>query len=72
MKLEFIWYNARPHPGPLDCEPPLNFPDLAAVQTWTDANAVEAVADRIQRGLYVQMNPFEVAMAKRKLPAAGA
>ena len=48
------------------------FPDLAAVQAWTDANAMEAVADRVQRGLYVPMNRFEVAMAKRKLPAAGA
>ncbi len=53
-------------------ESPRQFPDLAAVQAWTDANAMEAVADRVQRGLYVPMNRFEVAMAKRKLPAAGA
>ena len=53
-------------------EPPRHFPDLAAVQAWTDAIAVEALADRVQRGLYVPMNRVEVAMARRNLPAAGA
>ncbi len=53
-------------------EPPRQFPDLAAVQAWTDTIAVEALVDRVQRGLYVPMNRFEVAMAKRNLPAAEA
>jgi hypothetical protein len=46
---------------------PHRFPDLQALQTWFDSNALETLEDKVRRGLWVRMSDFEVAVAKRSL-----
>lgn len=49
-------------------EQPHYFTDLQALKTWFDANALEIFEDKVQRGLWVRMSDYEVAVARRKLP----
>ena len=49
-------------------EPPVSFPDTAALHRWTDANELKAFESRVRRGLFVRMSDEEVRQAQRKFP----
>lgn len=51
-----------------DHRQPRSFPDSLSFQNWFDSQTYETFADRVQRGIWVRMSDYEVAVAHRKLP----
>ena len=45
---------------------PRSFPDLASIQAWFDANALQTFEYRVRRGSWVRMSNFEVEKFRRE------
>jgi len=48
-------------------EQPRSFPDLASIQAWFDANALQTFEYRVRQGAWVRMSDFEVEKFRSKL-----